>query len=654
MTKLAIGLVAHVDAGKTTLAEALLYQGGTQRELGRVDKGSAFLDPDQLEKQRGLTIESHQAELTHGDLTLTLVDTPGHADFAAATERVLQVLDYAVLVIAAPAGVQATTRTLWHLLQSAGVPTFIFVNKVDVPGVDRARVLKQLQEELAPACLPFDGDLPLEDLATLDESLLDQYLESGTLTDSAVRELIAHRRVFPVYYGSALKLTGVGTLLTGLERWGQESQWPAEFGARVFKVSHDSRGNRLTWLRVLGGHLKAKDALGQTGEKADQLRVYNGDHYEIVREVPAGAVVTVAGPQRTVPGQGLGAVTARPATVHPVLTYTLDPRDEDFARCLAALRQLADEEPLLGVTTVPDQEAARIQVVGPLEVEILTQRLASEFGLTVAFTPGGVLYQETIARPIEGVGHFEPLRHYAEVHLLLEPGEPGSGLTFASACPVDVLSRAWQGQVLTALRQLPARGVLINAPLTDVKVTLVGGRGSLVHTVGGDFAQAARRALRQGLMELGQSGNRILEPWYAFRLLVDAASIGRALTDLQRFGGQVGQPVEQPGGLTLLTGRAPVTKLQTYGAIVRGYTHGRGQLELTVDGAAPVAEPTSLIEATAYQPLHDLANPPGSVFCAHGAGYPVAWDRVPQTMHVPYLTKDHSPARPVTSGPERN
>lgn len=641
MKKLVAGLVAHVDAGKTTLAEALLYQGGTQRELGRVDKGSAFLDPDQLEKQRGLTIESHQAQLTHGDLALTLVDTPGHADFVAATERVLQVLDYAILVVAAPDGVQATTRTLWRLLKTAGVPTFIFVNKVDAPGVDRAAVLQGLQTNLDPACLPFDGDLPVEDLATLDEALLDQYLDRGTLTDSAIQGLIASRRAFPVYFGSALKLTGIDPLLAGLDRWGREPTWPTEFGARVFKISHDFRGNRLTWLRVLGGSLKAKAPLGERGEKADQLRVYNGGHYEIVREVPAGAVVAVAGPQKTVPGQGLGVTPDRLPTVQPVLTYTLDPLQEDFNRCLAALRQLADEEPLLAVAPVPNQAAARIQVVGPLEVEILTQRLASDFGLTVAFTPGGVLYQETIVRPIEGVGHFEPLRHYAEVHLLLEPGEPGSGLTITSACPVDVLSRAWQGQILAALRQLPARGVLIDAPLTDLKVTLVGGRGSLVHTVGGDFAQAARRALRQGLMELGPTGNRILEPWYAFRLLVDSASVGRALTDLQRFGGQVDQPEVQPGGLTLLTGRAPVAKLQTYGATVRSYTHGQGQLELTVDGAAPVADPTPLIEATDYQPIHDLDNPPGSVFCAHGAGYPVAWDLVPQTMHVPYLTKAH-------------
>lgn len=578
MKKLAIGLVAHVDAGKTTLAEALLYQAGTQRELGRVDKGSAFLDPDQLERARGLTIEPHPAQLTLDDLTLTLVDTPGHADFAAATERVLRVLDYAVLVVAAPAGVQATTRTLWRLLKTYQVPTFIFVNKVDVAGVERAAVLKQLQTELDPACLPFGPQqAPLEDLATLDEQLLNDYLATGTLADATVRRLIQQRRTFPVYFGSALKLKGITEFLAGLAHWGQAPRWGTDFGARVFRVSHDAQGNRLTWLRVLGGTLQAKAPLGPAGEKADQLRLYNGRHYQSVQKAVAGTVVAVAGPQQTVAGQGLGMVPTPPSQVHPVLTYTLDPQGAALDQCLKALQRLADEEPQLAVTAVPGQATARIQVNGALEVEILTQRLAQEFGLTVSFVPGGVLYQETITRPIEGVGHFEPLRHYAEVHLLLAPGAPGSGFTVSSACPVDVLSHAWQGQILNALRQLPARGVLINAPLTDVKVTLVGGRGSLKHTVGGDFAQAARRALRQGLMALGPAGNRILEPWYAFRLLVDAPSVGRALTDLQRFGGQVDQPVLQPSGLTLLTGRAPVAPLQTYAATVRAYTHGQGQ-----------------------------------------------------------------------------
>lgn len=625
MSQIVTGLVAHVDAGKTTLSEALLYHAGVTRQLGRVDKGSAFLDPDQLEQQRGITIFPHQAELSFGDLKLTLLDTPGHIDFLAATERVLAVLDYAILVVSAPAGVQATTRILWDLLDKYQVPTFVFVNKMDAPGVDQAAVLAQLQDELDPGCLPFkDPAAQFEELALLDEGVMDDYLTNGEITPAQLRSLIKNRRAFPVYFGAALKDEGVADLIKGLTEWTQTPTPTPDFSARVFKVSHDERGNRLTWL---------------PGQKADQLRVYNGAKATVVQEVGPGQVCTVAGPTSTVPGQRIGAVEeqAQPR-FRPVLTYGLDQRGAPFDQCLAALRQLEDEEPLLGVVDDPATQRLYVQVMGEVQLEILTQRLEEEFGLTVGFDEGRIRYQETLTTPIEGVGHFEPLRHYAEVHLLLEPGARGSGLTFASQCHVDVLSNAWQGQILTALKQRAHRGILVGAPLTDVKVTLVGGKGSIVHTVGGDFRQAAWRALRQGLMEAGRAGNQLLEPWYNFQLLVPTEAVGHALTDLQRFGGEVSQPQAGPGDLVRLEGSGPVTKLRDYAATVRAYTHGQGQLTLTPAGSRPVADPTPLIEAANYDPVGDLANTPDSVFCAHGAGYPVAWDQVPQTMHVPYQT----------------
>lgn len=639
MSQIVTGLVAHVDAGKTTLSEALLYHAGVTRQLGRVDKGSAFLDPDQLEQQRGITIFPHQAELSFGDLKLTLLDTPGHIDFLAATERVLAVLDYAILVVSAPAGVQATTRILWDLLDKYQVPTFVFVNKMDAPGVDQAAVLAQLQDGLDPGCLPFkDPTAQFEELALLDEGVMDDYLTNGEITPAQLRSLIKNRRAFPVYFGAALKDEGVADLIKGLTEWTQTPTPTPDFGARVFKVSHDERGNRLTWLRVTGGNLRAKAEL-LPGQKADQLRVYNGAKATVVQEVGPGQVCTVAGPTSTVPGQGIGAVEeqAQPR-FWPVLTYGLDQRGAPFDQCLAALRQLEDEEPMLGVVDDPATQRLYVQVMGEVQLEILTQRLEEEFGLTVGFDEGRIRYQETLTTPIEGVGHFEPLRHYAEVHLLLEPGARGSGLTFASQCHVDVLSNAWQGQILTALKQRAHRGILVGAPLTDVKITLVGGKGSIVHTVGGDFRQAAWRALRQGLMEAGRAGNQLLEPWYNFQLLVPTEAVGHALTDLQRFGGEVSQPQAGPGDLVRLEGSGPVAKLRDYAATVRAYTHGQGQLTLTPAGSRPVADPTQLIEAANYDPVGDLANTPDSVFCAHGAGYPVAWDQVPQTMHVPYQT----------------
>ncbi|WP_407567331.1 GTP-binding protein [Limosilactobacillus fermentum] len=639
MSQIVTGLVAHVDAGKTTLSEALLYHAGVTRQLGRVDKGSAFLDPDQLEQQRGITIFPHQAELSFGDLKLTLLDTPGHIDFLAATERVLAVLDYAILVVSAPAGVQATTRILWDLLDKYQVPTFVFVNKMDAPGVDQAAVLAQLQDGLDPGCLPFkDPTAQFEEIALLDEGVMDDYLTNGEITPAQLRSLIKNRRAFPVYFGAALKNEGVADLIKGLTEWTQTPTPTPDFGARVFKVSHDERGNRLTWLRVTGGNLRAKAEL-LPGQKADQLRVYNGAKATVVQEVGPGQVCTVAGPTSTVPGQGIGAVEeqAQPR-FWPVLTYGLDQRGAPFDQCLAALRQLEDEEPMLGVVDDPATQHLYVQVMGEVQLEILTQRLEEEFGLTVGFDEGRIRYQETLTTPIEGVGHFEPLRHYAEVHLLLEPGVRGSGLTFASQCHVDVLSNAWQGQILTALKQRAHRGILVGAPLTDVKITLVGGKGSIVHTVGGDFRQAAWRALRQGLMEAGRAGNQLLEPWYNFQLLVPTEAVGHALTDLQRFGGEVSQPQAGPGDLVRLEGSGPVAKLRDYAATVRAYTHGQGQLTLTPAGSRPVADPTQLIEAANYDPVGDLANTPDSVFCAHGAGYPVAWDQVPQTMHVPYQT----------------
>ena len=717
MKRIVAGIVAHVDAGKTTLSEALLYRAGQIRKLGRVDHGDAFLDTDALEKRRGITIFAHQAAVEHGDLHLTLLDTPGHVDFAAETERVLRVLDCAILVVSATDGVQGHTETLWRLLARYGVPTFIFVNKCDADGVDRDAVLAQLKRRLSDGCTAFApvahgtaGEHALEELAMQDEAAMDEFLENGTLSEGRLRAMIAARHAFPVYFGSALKLEGVDEFLDGLERFTREPDWPAGFAAKVFKISHDEQKNRLTWLRVTGGTLKAKALLGgageadatapqtQTGEKADQLRVYNGAKFETVTEVPAGGVCAVAGPERTFPGEGLGTEPdAEPPSLQPVLTYAVTAPgggsfdDLTLHRVLVALRELEDEEPMLHVAWQERLQEIHVQLMGAVQLEILQQMLHDRFALDVAFGAGSVLYKETVTAPVEGVGHFEPLRHYAEVHLWLEPAEPGSGMHFASALSENELARNWQRLILTHLTEREHLGVLTGSPLTDMTVTLVAGRAHEKHTEGGDFRQATYRAVRQGLMEaragvvgyptdeqiaagrpadgseeepgvdavdsakapnpagaaaeadapkkLVNPGNcRLLEPWYAFRLEVPADMIGRAMADVQRMGGDFDPPSVPDGdgrdGTVTIVGRAPVSEMRDYAMDVNAYTHGRGRFSATFGGYRPCHDADRVVAEVAYDPEADLDNTPDSVFCAHGAGYPVKWYRVPDFMHL--------------------
>lgn len=593
MKKIVTGIVAHVDAGKTTLSEALLYKTGALRKLGRVDKGDAFLDPDQLEKQRGITIYSHEAQFTYQDLAITLLDTPGHIDFVAQTEQVLQVLDYAILVVDATSGLTGSTTSLWRLLERYQVPTFIFINKVDSVGADPQAVLSQLQSRFSAGCLPFDSPLAsgtIEDIASQDEEALTEYLENGELADPTIQRLIKQRLVFPCYRGSALKLTGIDQLLAGLKRWTLPFKAHQEFGARVFKVSHDGN-DRLTWVRVTGGKLLAKAELAD-GQKADQLRDYNGRKFTIQQEVAPGDVCAIAGPSATFPGQGLGSEQDQDQVqFQPVLTYAVDPLGNDLHRCLVALRQLADEDPQLRVSWTEHLQEIHVNLMGTVQLEILQQLLDQRFGLQLGFDQGQILYKETITGPVEGVGHFEPLRHYAEVHLLLEPGKAGSGVQVANTCRTDVLSHNWQEQIMTSLGAKEHLGVLIGAPLTDVKITLIGGRGSIVHSVGGDFREATWRAVRQGLMELRAQGKcQLLEPRYRYRLTLPQEMVGRAINDLQKMHGSFELSAE--GALTTITGTAPVATMRDYQQEVRNYTHGQGQLECIVAG---------------YQPCHDAA-----------------------------------------------
>ena len=792
MTHIVAGILAHVDAGKTTLSEALLYRSGGIRKLGRVDHGDAFLDTESLEKQRGITIHAHQASVRCGDLDLTLLDTPGHVDFAAETERVLRVLDYAILVVSGTDGVQGHTETLWRLLARYQVPTFIFVNKMDAAGADRDAALADLRRRLsdaiyelpAPALAPDPGtgidadarrtgsdttcSMPLieaaqwrhaedvENVATLDESAMDEYLETGGITLTRLRTMIAERKLFPVYFGSALKLDGVDEFMTGLETYVREPQWPAAFGARIYKISHDAQHNRLTWLKVTGGTLKAKALLtnardssvpsggvpsqpdGGTApqsvwqEKADQVRVYNGAKFDIATDIPAGSVCAVTGLTHTFPGEGLGMEPdAESPSIQPVLTYTVLPPDTDLDalaeraaaartaaavasepeqgtesdgeqsknaesdaeaavplapafddltlhKVITALRELEDEDPLLHVVWQERLREVHVQLMGAVQLEIIQQELHDRFGLDVVFGPGGILYRETITAPIEGVGHFEPLRHYAEAHIRLEPGELGSGVQIATAVSENVLDRNWQRLIMTHLGEREHLGVLIGAPLTDVKLTLVGGRAHLKHTEGGDFRQATYRAIRQGLMELrvgvegrpsvaegqtdadfikeamdkGRGYCRVLEPWYRFRLEVPQDMVGRAMSDIQRMAGTFEMGDDAGVGFgsgagastgsamdadyAVLTGECPVSEMRDYAMDVNAYTHGRGRLSCTFAGYRPCHDEERVVREAHYDPESDLDNTPDSVFCAHGAGYPVKWYKVPEFAHVEY------------------
>ncbi|MCC4341983.1 GTP-binding protein [Limosilactobacillus reuteri] len=640
MKQIVTGIVAHVDAGKTTLTEALMYETGAIRKLGRVDNGDAFLDPNTLEKQRGITLFTHQAELTYNDLVLTLLDTPGHVDFASQTEQVLPVLDYAILVVSATDGIQGYTRTLWDLLARYDIPTFIFINKEDVIGADSSGVIEQLQKEFSPACLDFADPLTdevHETIAMQDDTVLENYLSTGSLSDQTIQQLIKQRKVFPCYSGAALKLTGITNFLKGLEKWTVTPEFADEFAARVFKISHDDKGNRLSWVRVFGGKIPAKSVL-LNEEKVNQIRIYNGAKFTPSQVLSAGQVGALTGLTSTSPGLGLGKTKPLPAPViKPVLNYAVKVDKEDLHACLNALKELEDEDPQLQISWHPHIQEIHVQIMGEVQLQILQQLLQERYQLKVTFDEGNVLYQETITNKVEGVGHFEPLRHYAEAHLLLEPGKQGSGITISSDCSLDILDRNWQHQILTSLQAKEHLGVLTGAPLTDVKVTLIGGRGHIKHTVGGDFRQASWRAVRQGLMELKKQNEcQLLEPWYTFHLKVPNDQVGRVINDIQQMHGTFELDETNSQDLTLITGTAPVVGMRDYAQSVRAYTHGQGQLELVVAGYYPCHNAEDVIRDVNYDPVADLENTPDSVFCAHGAGFPVPWNEVPTMAHYPY------------------
>ena len=629
-----IGVLAHVDAGKTTLSEAMLYCSGSIRTLGRVDHGDAFLDNFALERERGITIFSKQAILRLPSLRATLLDTPGHVDFSAEMERTLDVLDCAVLVISAPAGVQSHTRTLWKLLRRRNIPTLLFLNKMDLPGADRAELLAQLQKELGDGCFDFTRPDP-EHLALCDEGLMEEYLETGALEESSLAAATARCRVFPCWFGAALKLEGVEEFLRGLERCAPSAPAGESFGAKVFKITRDERGARLTHLKVIGGVLRPRDAVAGDGweEKITQLRLYSGEKFTPLDEARPGDVAAAVGLSHTAPGMGLGAQEPGQApALEPVLTYRVFfPEGCDVHQAVLQLRQLEEEDPQLHLVWDERLRQLKVQLMGPVQMEVLGQLIRDRFGLEVSFGPGQVLYRETIQTVVEGVGHFEPLRHYAEVHLLLEPGEPGSGLRVASACPEDELDRNWQRLILTHLLEKQHLGVLTGSPVTDLSITLTAGRAHESHTEGGDFRQAAYRAVRQGLM---QAKSVLLEPWYDFRLELPQAGVGRAMTDLQRMGAELEAP-EAGEEYTVLTGRCPAAALGDYPQELASYTKGLGRLSCTLGGYAPCADQERIVAELGYDPERDVDNTPDSVFCSHGAGYPVKWSEVFEHMHLP-------------------
>ncbi len=636
MKRLTIGMLAHVDSGKTTLSEAMLYRAGAVRRLGRVDHGDAFLDTEEQERERGITIFSKQARLCWGEWEFTLLDTPGHVDFSAETERAVQVMDCAVLLVSGADGVQGHTETLWKLLERHHIPTFLFINKMDQPGTDRDRLLGQLRARLSDGCADFSGPWEdvLEHAALCDEALMERYLEAGELDDADLSALIVERRLFPCFFGAALRVEGVDALLDGLARYALEPDWPAQFAARVFKISRDDKGERLTWLKITGGALKVRDVVKGPDweEKAAQLRLYSGAKFTPAGEAPAGTVCAAAGLTRTRAGQGLGAEEdwAGPE-LEPVLAYqVLPPAGGDAHTLLAQLRILEEEDPQLQVEWNEGLGEIRLRLMGEVQLEVLSRLLERRFRTRVSFGPGRVVYLETIAAPAEGVGHFEPLRHYAEVHLLLEPLERGAGLALDTACSENVLDRNWQRLILTHLMEKTHLGVLTGAPITDMRITLLTGRAHLKHTEGGDFRQATYRAVRQGLMG---ARSVLLEPWYSFRLEAPAGSMGRAMTDLQRMGAEL-QPPQQQGEGAVLTGSVPVSELGGYWTQVAAYTGGRGRLSCTVEGYRPCHNAEAVIDAAGYDPERDVDNPAGSVFCAHGAGFNVPWDQVREHMHL--------------------
>ena len=641
MKKLVLGILAHVDAGKTTLSEALLYESGAIRTLGRVDHRDAFLDTDVQERERGITIYAKQAAFPAGETEIQLLDTPGHVDFSAEAERVLPVLDCAILVISGTDGVQSHSRTLWQLLGRYRVPTFLFLNKMDLHAPGREVLLSQLRSELSEGCVDMvDPELP-ERAAECDEDALEEYLATGQVSFPTLRRLIRQRKLFPCYFGSALKLTGVRELLSGLDRLTEQPDYPPDFSARVYKIARDAQGNRLTFLKVTGGELRVRSILrgerdGQPWEeKVNQIRLYSGSKFQAVDAAPAGTVCAVTGLTQTLPGDGLGAEAASAAPVlEPVLRYELrlEPGLDPHA-AMGRLRQLGEEDPQLRLLWNGELGQIHVQLMGEVQKEVLQRQIKDRFGWEVGFSEGSVLYRETVAEAVEGIGHFEPLRHYAEVHLLIEPGQPGSGVQVASACSSDVLASHWQRLILSHVREREQPGVLLGAPLTDVKITLLTGRAHEKHTEGGDFRQATYRALRQGLM---QTESVLLEPWYRFRIQLPTACLGRAMTDLQQMGAELTAP-EDRGGESVLSGRGPVSRLRGYVRELAAYTRGEGRMRCVSDGYAPCPEQDAIVAESGYDPERDTANPADSVFCQHGAGVIVPWREVEGLAHLPSL-----------------
>lgn len=646
MKRTVIGILAHVDAGKTTLSEAMLYCSGNTRRLGRVDHGDAFLDNFALERQRGITIFSKQALLSLPGLQVTLLDTPGHVDFSAEMERTLDVMDCAILVISGPAGIQSHTRTLWKLLRQRKIPTFLFVNKMDLPGTDWAAILQELKMQLSEGIFDF-SDPDLECLALRDEGLLEEYLETETLSEAALREAVVRGNIFPCWSGAALKLEGVEVFLTALAALVPCTLEKLNFSAKVFKISRDEQGRRLSHLKITGGVLRVRDNLHGPGweEKTTQLRRYSGRKYTSVEEAYPGDVVAAVGLQHTMPGMGLGMEPQGEApTLEPVLTYTvLFPEGCDKHRALQQFRQMEEEDPQLRLHWDVRTQQLRVQMMGPIQLEVLRQLLLERFDLAVDFSPGHILYRETIQSPVEGVGHYEPLRHYAEVHLLLEPGARGSGLRLISACPENQLDQSWQRLILTHLQEKQHLGVLTGSPITDMTITLTAGRAHERHTEGGDFRQATYRAVRQGLM---QAQSILLEPWYDFRLELPRVNVGRAITDLQRMGAGFTSP-EFDRDFAVLTGYAPVAAIGEYPRELAAYTQGLGRLFYSFRSYEPCTDPDSIISAIAYDPEADLDNPADSIFCNHGAGFHVKWQNVPRYMHLSYTLRPVQPEIPL-------
>lgn len=664
--QITMGILAHVDAGKTTLSEGILYTCKAIRKLGRVDHQDAFLDTNTLERNRGITIFSKQAECTLGEFGMTFLDTPGHVDFSAEMERTLQILDYAILVISGADGVQGHTETLWRLLSRYQIPVFLFINKMDQPGTDREALLAEVKEKLDANCVEFSADQTDEEwkeqVAVCDEQVMEAYLEGEEISREQIRQMIRERKLFPCYFGSALKMTGVEEFLDDLKLRIRETSYPETFGAKIYKITRDNQGERLTHMKITGGTLKVKSVLsngrpGETGEgiwqeKVNQIRIYSGEKYTMVSEVKAGTVCAVTGLTATYPGQGLGSEQASDMPVlEPVLSYRIGlPTEVNVHQALLQLRQLEEEEPLLHIVWNETLGEIYAQVMGEVQIEILKSLIKERFGMAVTFDEGNIVYKETILEPVEGVGHFESLRHYAEVHLLLEPGETGSGLIFAADCSEDVLDRNWQRLILTHLEEREHKGVLIGAPITDMKITLLTGRAHIKHTEGGDFRQATYRAVRQGLRK---AKSQLLEPYYEFRLEVPSEQVGRSMTDIQKMLGEF-DPPKTEGEMTVLTGSAPVVTMRDYQKEVISYTSGRGRLSCTLKGYYPCHNQEEVVEAVGYDPEADLENPTGSVFCAHGAGFVVNWDQVEEYMHVESgwnapVGQETKPEKPVTA-----